>query len=78
MQIPPKILSIFFWLKKNISCRILNKEKISGSLNQGVAKDFEWCVTAPKVAVSHMIRDWASHFLMRDLVILQARRVIYQ
>ena len=31
------------------------KEKISGNLNQGVAKDFAWCVTAPKVAVSHMI-----------------------
>ena len=56
----------------------LRRKKISGSLNQGVAKDFEWCVTAPKVAVSHMIRDWASHFLMRDLAILQVRRVIYQ
>ena len=57
---------------------MLKKEKLSGSLYQGVAKDFEWCVTAPKVAVSHMIWDWASHFLMRDLVILQAQSVIYQ
>ena len=62
-----KISSICFWLKK-ISCRILKKEKKSSSLNLGVAKDFAWCVTAPKVAVSHMIQDWASHFLMRELV----------
>jgi len=27
-------------LVEKISCRILKKEKISGSLNQGVAKDF--------------------------------------
>ena len=78
MQIPKKISSIYFRLKKYISCKILKKEENSGSLNQGVAKDFEGCVTALKVAVSHMIRDWASHFLMRDLVILQARRMIYQ
>ena len=77
MQIPKKISSICFWLKKNLA-EFLRRKKISGSLNQGVAKDFEWCVTAPKVAVSHMIRDWASDFLMRDFVILQARRVVYQ
>ena len=65
-------------VKKRYLAEFLRRKKISGSLYQGVAKDFEWCLTAPKVAVSHMIRDWASHFLMRDLVILQARCVIYQ
>ena len=67
---PKKVSSIWFWLKKYIYlAEFLRRKKISGSLNQGVAKDFAWCVTAPKVAVSHMIRDWASHFLMRDLVL---------
>ena len=67
VRIPKRISSICFWLKKYLA-EFLRRKKISGSLNQGVAKDFACCVTAPKVAVSHMIRDWASHFLMRDLV----------
>ena len=39
VQIPKKISSICFWLKK-ISCRILKKEKkLSSLINLGVAKD---------------------------------------
>ena len=72
VQIPKKISSTCFWLKKKKKkkkyiciyiyiylAEFLRRKKISGSLNQGVAKDFASCVTAPKVAVSRMIRDWA-------------------
>ena len=57
-----------FLVKKNFFAEFLRRKKKSSSLNPGVAKDFARCVTAPKVAVSHMIQDWASHFLMRELV----------
>jgi len=39
VQIPPKYRAYAFG-QKTISCRTLKKKKISGSLNQGVAKDF--------------------------------------
>ena len=74
VQIPKKISSICFWLKKKYLAEFLRRQKISSNLNQGVAKDFAWCVTASKVAVSHMIQDWASHIwyfasATRDLLI---------
>ena len=66
---PKKTIEHMFLVKKKILAEFLRRKKKSSSLiNLGVAKDFAWCVMAPKVAVSHMIQDWASHFLMRELV----------
>ena len=64
VEIPKKYIEHVLLVKKKYLAEFLRRKKISGSLNQGVAKDFEWCVTAPNAAVSHMIRDWASHFLI--------------
>ena len=61
---PPKNIEQMFLVKKKFLAEFLRRKKKSSSLiNLCVAKDFAWCVTAPKVAVSHMIQDWASHFL---------------
>ena len=58
-----------FLVKEKFLAKFLRtKKKSSSIINLGVAKDFARCLTAPKVAVSHMIQDWASHFLMRELV----------
>ena len=66
---PQKNIVQMFLVKKKFLAEFLRRKKKSSSLiNLGVAKDFAWCVTAPKIAVSHMIQDWASHFLMRELV----------
>ena len=40
MEIPKKISSMRFWLKKKYHAEFLRRKKISGSRNQGVAKDF--------------------------------------
>ena len=40
VQIPPKVSSKCFWLKKKYLAEFLRRKKISDSLNQGVAKDF--------------------------------------
>ena len=59
-----------FLVKNKYLAEFLRRKKISGSLKPGRGKGF--CVMRDghkkKVAVSHMIRDWASHFLTRDLV----------
>ena len=53
---PPKNIQHMLLVKIKYLAEFLRRKKISGSLNQGVEKDFARCMMAPKVAVSHMIR----------------------
>ena len=73
-----KFLAEFLRRKKKFLAEYLRRKKKSGSLNLGVAKDFAWCVTAPKLHCESHDTGLGITIFDAWFGILQARRMIDQ